>query len=193
MGADQNIAPAGSAVYTLDITNNDTAACPDTTFDLSILSETGNTGNFTLPSVLSSASVVIPAGGNDTSVTLTVTGDGSGTGGENIVSTVEVRDDTDHLGQQQTDAVTTTVAVACTRNAPTFTMGADQNIASAGSAVYTLDITNNDTAACPDTTFDLSILSETGNTGNFTLPSVLSSEWKCVTIQIIVDSNRPML
>ncbi len=63
----------------------------------------------------------------------------------------------------------------CTRNAPTFTMGGDQSIAVDGSAVYALTVTNNDAAACPDTTFDLSILSETGNTGSFSLPSTLSA------------------
>jgi predicted CxxxxCH...CXXCH cytochrome family protein len=167
MGADQNIAPAGSAVYTLDITNNDTAACPDTTFDLSILSETGNTGNFTLPSVLSSATVTIAAGASDTSVT------------------VEVRDDTNHSGQQQTDPVTTTVVAGCTRNAPTFTMGVDRTIFPAGSTAYTLNITNNDTAACADSTWNITILSETGDTGNFTLPSVLSS----ATVTIPANTN----
>jgi hypothetical protein len=188
MGANQNIAPAGTAVYTLDITNNDSASCAATTFDLNILSETGDTGAFTLPSNLSAASVLIAPQANNTSVTLTVDGDGSGT--------VEVRDDTDHSGQQQTDPVTTTVTVACTRNAPTFTMGADQNIASGGSAIYTLDITNNDTAACADTTFDLNILSETGDTGAFTLPSnlsaasvVIAAQANNTSVNLTVDGN----
>jgi hypothetical protein len=43
-------------------------------------------------------------------VTLTVTGDGTGTDGDFLDVTVEVRDDTDHSGQQQTDVVTTTIA-----------------------------------------------------------------------------------
>jgi spore coat protein A len=114
MGADQSIAVDGSAVYTLDITNNDTAACADSTFDLSILSETGNMGSFTLPSVLSAPQVTLPAGASDTSVTLTVTGNGTGVDGDFLDSTVEVRDDVDHADLEQTDTVRTTIqAVVC--------------------------------------------------------------------------------
>ena len=176
LGGEQSIAVDGSAVYTLGVTNNDTAACPDTTFDLSILNETGDTGSFNLPSVLSAASVSVAPGTTSTSVTLTVTGDGSGANGDLLDSTLEARDDVDHAGQEQADTVRTTIqAAVCTRNAPGFSMGGDQSIAVDGSAVYTLDITNNDTVACPSSTFDLSILSETGDTGSFNLPSVLSA------------------
>jgi hypothetical protein len=34
------------------------------------------------------------------------------------------------------------------RNAPTFSLGADKTISVSGSAVHTLSVTNNDTAAC---------------------------------------------
>jgi hypothetical protein len=107
MGADQSIAVDGSAVYTLDITNNDTAVCAASTFNLSILSETGNTGSFTLPSVLSASQVTLPAGATDTSVTLTVTGNGPDEA--YLDSKVEVRDDVDHAGLEQTDTVRTTI------------------------------------------------------------------------------------
>jgi hypothetical protein len=113
MGGDQSIAVDGSAVYTLAITNNDTAVCADSTFNLSILSETGNPDSF-LPSDLSAAQVTLPAGATDTSVTLTVTGDGTGADGHFLDSTVEVRDDVDHAGLEQTDTVRTTIqAVDC--------------------------------------------------------------------------------
>jgi FtsP/CotA-like multicopper oxidase with cupredoxin domain len=109
MGGDQSIAADGSAVYTLDITNNDTAACVDSIFTPSILSETGDITSFA-PSVLSAPTVTIPAGTTDTSVTLTVTGNGTGVDGDLLDSTVEVRDDVDHAGQEQTDTVQTTIA-----------------------------------------------------------------------------------
>jgi hypothetical protein len=175
MGTDQSITISGSAVYTLSITNNDSTACADSTFDISILSETGITGAFTLPSVLSASQVTVVPQTVNTTVTLTVTGNGTGNNGNSLTSTVEVRDDTDHLGQEQTDAVTTTISAACVRAAPTISLGADKNIGPAGSAVYDVSVTNNDTAACPPTTFNLNIISETGNTGSFTLPSVLSA------------------
>jgi hypothetical protein len=172
MGTDQSVSPGGSAVYTLSITNNDTASCSSTTFDLNIVSETGNTGSCTLPSILSAGQVTIAPGDTDTSVTLTVTAEGAGGDGHLLDSTVQVRDDTDHAGQEQTDVVRTTISAACTRNAPGFTMGANQDIPVDGTAVYTLSITNNDTAACPSTTFDTTIIDTQGDLGSFFTPAL---------------------
>jgi hypothetical protein len=119
LGADKSITASGSAVYTLAVTNNDTAACPSTTFNLSILSETGNTGSFILPSLLSAPTVAAAPGASNTSVTLTVRGNGSGVGGQALDSTVEVRDNTNHNGQQRTDIVRTTIQAAV--NCPAIT------------------------------------------------------------------------
>jgi spore coat protein A len=112
LGADKSITASGSAVYTLAVTNNDTPACPDTAFNLNLLSETGSTGRFLLPSLLSAPSVTVAPGASNTSVTLTVRGNGTGTGGDMLDSTVEVRDDSSHSGQQQTDTVRTTIQAA---------------------------------------------------------------------------------
>ncbi|MGD8936399.1 MAG: PKD domain-containing protein, partial [Thiogranum sp.] len=109
MGADQAIdANDGSAVYTLSVTNNDTAACANTLFSLAN-SDTGDTGSFD-PSSLSAPSVSVAPGATDTTVTLTVTGNGTGAGGDALTSTVTVSDNTDHNGQDQSDSVTTTIA-----------------------------------------------------------------------------------
>jgi spore coat protein A len=161
MGGNQSIAVDGSAVYTLSVTNNDTAACADsTTFDLSILSETGQTGSFSLPSDLSAAAMTVAAGASDTSVTLTVAGDGSGANGDLLDSTVEARDDADHAGQQQTDTVRTTIqAAVCNYADPTLSISPNalDITTDGGSAGYTVSITNNDSGgACPNTTFNLS-------------------------------------
>ncbi|NNJ94874.1 MAG: multicopper oxidase domain-containing protein, partial [Halobacteria archaeon] len=165
LGNDQSIAVDGSAVYTLSVTNNDTTACPDTTFDLGILSETGNIASFNLPSVLSAASVSIAAGAGDTSVTLTVTGNGTGANGDLLDSSVEVRDDVDHAGQEQTDTVRTTIqAAVCTYSNPTVSISptAQDITVDGGSVNYTVSIANNDTAACPNTTFNLSVSDTNG-------------------------------
>jgi hypothetical protein len=192
MGADKTISVSGSAVHTLSITNNDTAACPSTTFNLNITGETGDTGSFVQPSSLSDATVTVAPGANSNTVTLTVTGNGTGANGDLLDSTVELRDDTDHAGQQQSDTVRTTIQTAvCTRNPPGFSLGGDQGIAPDGSAVYSLSITNNDTAACNDATFDLNITGETGNTGSFSLPSALSSTQ--VTLAAGASSNTQTL
>ena len=111
LGGDQNVSPDGSAVYTLNITNNDTIACDDTTFDLSIINETGNTSSFSLPSALSSAQVTLAAGASSNTETLTVSGNNSGTDGDLLDSTVEIRDNTGHVDQQQSDIVRTTITM----------------------------------------------------------------------------------
>ena len=173
MGNDQSIAVDGSAVYTLDVTNNDTAACPDTTFDLS-LNESGNTNRFNQPSTLSAASVTVGPGASDTSVTLTVTGNGNGANGDLLDSTVEARDDVDHAGQEQTDTVRTTIqAAVCTYSDPTVSLSPNaQDITTDGGSVnYTVNVANNDTAACPDTTFNLSVNDTNGT--DFVIPSTL--------------------
>ena len=72
LGSDQSIAPDGSAVYTLSITNNDSTVCSDTTFDLSVTNETGNIGNLYLPSVPLTAEVTLAPGSSSNTVTLTV-------------------------------------------------------------------------------------------------------------------------
>jgi hypothetical protein len=176
LGADKTISVSGSVAHTLSVTNNDTAGCPSTTFNLAILSESGNTNRFILPSVLSAPTVTVAPGANSSTVTLTVRGNGTGVNSNFLDSTVEVRDNSNHSGQQRSDTVRTTIqAAVCTRNAPTVSLGADKTISVSGSVAHTLSLTNNDTAACPSTTFNLSILSETGNTGSFNLPSLLSA------------------
>ena len=67
MGGNQSIAVDGPAVYTLIVTNIDTAAaCPDTTFSLVILSGAGNIASISLPSVPSVSSVTVLPSTNDT-------------------------------------------------------------------------------------------------------------------------------
>lgn len=112
LGADKTISVSGSIAHTLSVANNDTAACPSTAFNLAILSETGNTGSFILPSLLSAPSVTVAPGASNTSVTLTVRGNGAGAGGQTLDSTVEVRDDTNHSGLDRTSTVRTTIQAA---------------------------------------------------------------------------------
>jgi hypothetical protein len=109
MGADKDIPVDGTAVYTLSITNNDTSACSSTTFDTTIIDKQGDLTSFGDPG-LSATTVTIAPQATNTSVTLTVIGNGTGTDGDFIDVTVEVKDDTDHAGQQQTDLVRTTIA-----------------------------------------------------------------------------------
>src|SRR6266567_1244930 len=76
-----------------------------------------------------------------------------------------------------TNSFTVTVPQGCTRVAPTVTFNPTaQNVAAGGTATYTATVTNKDTGtSCTNSTFALSIPSETGTIANFILPSALST------------------
>jgi hypothetical protein len=96
----------GSVDYTVSITNNDTAACAGTTFDLSVTD--GDTGvNFVVPSTLSQNSVLLAPGAN-TDVTLTVTGQPGAPNGATNETSVATAADVNH-GGVTSNTVTTTI------------------------------------------------------------------------------------
>jgi hypothetical protein len=98
----------GSASYTVSITNNDTAACADTTFDLTVIdSDTGV--NFVVPSTLGQNSVLL-APADSVNVTLTVTGQAGASNGATNDSSVATAADANH-GAVTSNTVTTTVNV----------------------------------------------------------------------------------
>ena len=105
----QNIAPDGTAIYTLTVINND-VDCADTTFDLSIDSEVeSNVGTFTLPSTFSSPTVTVASGATNSTVTFTVVANGAGVENDTLTSTLRLADTTNHNGQDQTTAPVTTL------------------------------------------------------------------------------------
>ena len=56
--------------------------------------------------------MTVAPGASNTSVTLTVRGNGTGAGGQTLDSTVVVRDNTNHSGQARTGTVRTTIQAA---------------------------------------------------------------------------------
>jgi hypothetical protein len=101
--------PGGTVTYTATVTNKDTAACTNSTFALSIPTETGTTTNFVKPSTLSASSCALAPGGTCTS-TLTVKAQTAATGGSTNVTTVRATDSTNHSALLGNGTVTTTVA-----------------------------------------------------------------------------------
>jgi len=109
----------GSAGYTVNIVNNDTAACPNTTFDLSV-SDTNGT-DFVIPSILGQNSVTLAAGAN-TDVNLTVTGQAGAGNGTTNDSSVSTAADANH-GSATSNTVTTTINVVGGGNIPPTARG----------------------------------------------------------------------
>ena len=93
--------------YTVNVANNDTAACPDTTFNLSVNDTNG--ADFVIPSTLGQNSVMLAPGAN-TNVTLTVTGQAGATNGATNDSSVATAADANH-GSVTSNTVTTTINV----------------------------------------------------------------------------------
>ena len=108
----QNVKTNATAVYTISVTNNDTAACAGTsTFTIGIGSETeSNAGTFVLPSTLSATSVTLAAGATSASLTLTVTSDTDALDGYALQTPLTVTDATNHNLLGVNTSVTTTVA-----------------------------------------------------------------------------------
>jgi hypothetical protein len=102
----RNIAPDGVGVYDLTIINND-VDCAASLFTFSIDSEVeSNGGTFTLPSVFSAPNVSVASGATNSTVTLTVTGNGTGIELDTLTSTVRIADGS-HA--DQTTAPVTTI------------------------------------------------------------------------------------
>jgi spore coat protein A len=99
----------GSVSYTLSVTNNDSTACADTTFDLTV--SDGDTGvNFVVPSTLDQNSVTLgPAASTD--VVLTVTGQAAAPNGSTNDSSVTTSDPSTNHADVTSNGVTTTTNV----------------------------------------------------------------------------------
>ncbi len=170
------VAPGGTVTYTATVTNKDTGTCANSTFALSIPTETGTTANFIKPSTLSAASCALAPGGTCTS-TLTVKAQTAAVAGSTNATTVRATDATNHSALLGNGTVTTTVSTTpCTRVAPTVTFNPTSGtVAPGGTVTYTATVTNKDSATCANSTFALSIPTETGTTANFVKPSTLSA------------------
>jgi spore coat protein A len=108
----------GSVDYTVSITNNDTAACADTIFDLTASDTNGV--NFVIPSNLGQNSVPLAPGAN-TDVTLTVTGQTGAPNGATNDTSVMAADPAANHGDVTSNTVSTTINVGGQVDCSTFT------------------------------------------------------------------------
>jgi len=112
--AAQNVTKGASVTYTATVTNKDTGTCSNSTFALSIPSETGTAANFVLPSTLSASSpnpCALAPGGICTT-TLTVKAQTAATTGATDVTTVRAADATNHNTLPGSGAVTSTAVAS---------------------------------------------------------------------------------
>ncbi len=112
----QNVAAGGTATYTATVTNKDTGtSCTNSTFALSIASETGTAANFILPSTLSTTSCASLAPGATCTSTLTVKAQTAATIGATNASTVRAADATNHGSLPGSGAITSTIGATGTK------------------------------------------------------------------------------
>jgi len=149
--ADQTITSSGgSAVYSVSITNNDSVACGDTSFNLTA----NNTNSSDFSASIGSPLVLSPGGA--TNVNLTVTHVSAATGASTINS---VTIGSANHSNVTSNSRTTSVSI-CNSAAPTvsFTPTGSTITSDGGSTVYTVTVTNNDSGAgCSASTFTLGV------------------------------------
>jgi hypothetical protein len=163
----------GSAAYTVQVQNDNPAACGATAFDLVVVDD--NAAAFTIPSVFTVDPLTVNPGGATNTTTLTVTSQTGAANGaaNNSYFYTAVNGTIPQSGNSATR--TTTINRPCAPAAPSFSHAVNRNIAPDGSAIYDLTIINND-VDCAASLFTFSIDSEVeSNVGTFTLPSVFSA------------------
>jgi hypothetical protein len=160
----------GSVTYTVSIANNDIGACMPTSFNL-LVDDSDNGADFVLPSTLDINPVTLPPGGT-ADVILTVTAQIGGTSVND--TSVTASDPAANHAEVVSNLVTTNINVqACNYLNPTVTItpAAQEIITDGGSVNYAVAVTNNDTASCPVTIFNL-LVSDTNPT-DFVTHSIL--------------------
>ena len=147
----------GSAAYTIQVQNDNALACGSADFGLVVVDDNGTA--FSTPSVFTTDPLTVAPNGGTNTTTLTVTAQAGATNGatNNSYFYTAVNGSIPQSGNSATR--TTTINRPCVRNAPSFSHAVNQNIATDGTAVYTLTVINND-VDCADTTFTLSVDSE---------------------------------
>jgi len=144
------LAAGASASYTINIRNNDSAGCTGTAFAVARSVPSGWTGT------LSTASVTLEPGLASTA-TLTVTSPSNATAGSyGIGSGISSSVGTSHVASASSTYTVAAATPTCTRATPTVTMtGSAASLAAGSAASYTVSVRNNDSAACPTTTFQV--------------------------------------
>ncbi|QSX77928.1 NEW3 domain-containing protein [Agrilutibacter solisilvae] len=153
--------PAGSGVdYTINLHNNDSSTCAGTSFSLAASVPAGWTG-------LLAADTITLAPGASGGTTLAVTSAiDAGAGSYTIGSGVGSGAGGVHTASASATYTVDEPAPACTRAAPTMTVGGPTAAVSPGSVVdYTVGIRNNDSSSCVGTSFSLAASVPAGWTG----------------------------
>jgi uncharacterized membrane protein len=168
----QSVAPGTTVLYVLSLTNNDNSSCTSSSFNLSDTVPSG--WNATL-GVSSAALTVAPGGSASTS--LNVTSPGSTAGGSySITATASNASAPSFTGTGSATYVVSGSTSTCTRANPTVTMSPSlsPSVAPGTPVAYSVNVTDNDTAACATTNFNLAAA----------LPSGWNGTWSSSTLAL---------
>lgn len=163
--------------YTVNVTNQSSAACPASTFSLTQTQPAGFTGSFTAPSL-------VAAPGATVSSNWTVSSSAVASDATYTLTTVA----TDSGAGASTSAVASAIVytpATCTRSTPLVSVSpASQSGGPGASLPYTVTVTNRNSAGCGTTTFNLGQVLPGGFAGALGTPSVgiaagasVSSSW----------------
>lgn len=159
-GPSGTVTPGSQVNFTLSVRNNDSSACTTTTFNLARSIPAGWTGTL-------AANTATVAPGAQSSVSLSVTSTSSTADGDYGIGAGA----SSSVGPIHTANVAATLRIAapaqvCTRSAPTLSLtGPTASVAPGIQVTYTLNLRNNDSSACGNTSFNLARSIPTGWTG----------------------------
>ncbi len=151
--ASQTGNPGQTLSYTVTIINYDSSDCGSSTFNLTKSCPAGWTCN------LSSNSITISPNGSSGAVSLSVTSPVAATAGNYTVSVTAQNS----AATSYTGTGSATYSIVCNRSNPTVTPTNSPQIGNPGDVkTFTFNITNNDTAGCGASSFNLSNTCPTG-------------------------------
>ena len=153
---------AGSTVsYTVTLSNRDSAECGSTTFNLARSIPSGWTGT------LGKSSLTLAPGAAGTTTLNVVSAASASAGSHGIGVGTGSAVGSIHTRNASATYNVSAPTASCTRARPSFSLSGSPSAVPAGSTVrYTLNITNRDSSACGNTTFNLARSIPTGWSGS---------------------------
>jgi M6 family metalloprotease-like protein len=157
------VAPGGGAQFAVTVTNNDSAGCSATTYNLS----SSKPGGWTATLGISSLTLAPGASG---STTLAIVTRSSASPSTYTVSASAAKGSSSGAG---TASVIVAPETSCTAANPTVTLSpSSQSVVAGGSVTFTMTVTNNDSSSCSGGTFSLSAATPSGWTGTLSASSL---------------------
>ena len=162
------------ASYAVTLTNNDTAACSPSTFNLTVSQPSGFTGTLT-----PTAKTIAPGA----SAIVTLTEQAGSTAGTYPIAVAATNASNSNYTATGTASITS--AATCTMANPSVTMSpAGATLLPSGSVTFTVTVKNNDSTLCTSATYSLTATQPSGLSGTLSKTSLTLSAGAASTVTL---------